>query len=169
MFSCYTPAWFSLTTHQHTVFTDAHLRRLEEITRAICPDFQTELANFNGHTNHVHLLVNFPPKVSPSRLVNLPQGRVSSRGMRERFPALTRHYWRAQQLWSGFYFTGSVAGAPTSMLRQHIPQQNSQREHSYTSAGHAGSGWAFTTALKGGALAHIPVAPGSPARAATRR
>jgi putative transposase len=112
-----------LTTYQHTVFTDTHPTRLEEITRAICADFETELLEFNGHTNHVHLLRNFPPKVVLSPLANSPTD-VYSRGMRERFPALTPHYWRAQRLWLGFYFTGSVVGAPTSVLRQYIPQQN---------------------------------------------
>jgi hypothetical protein len=42
MFPGYTPTSFSLTTYQHTVPTDTHLRRLEEITRAVYADFQTE-------------------------------------------------------------------------------------------------------------------------------
>lgn len=32
--------------------------------------------------------------------------------------------WRAQRLWSGSYFAGSVGGAPLSILRQYIEQQN---------------------------------------------
>ncbi|MFC9617291.1 transposase [Streptomyces sp. NPDC056938] len=31
---------------------------------------------FNGETDHLHLLVHYPPKVSPSRLVGPPQGRL---------------------------------------------------------------------------------------------
>ncbi|WP_406054527.1 transposase [Streptomyces sp. NBC_01077] len=38
---------------------------MEEITRAVCADFECELVEFNGENNHVHLLVNFPPKVAP--------------------------------------------------------------------------------------------------------
>lgn len=38
--------------------------------------------------------------------------------------ALVRHYWRAQRLWSGSYFAGSVGGAPLSIVRQYIEQQN---------------------------------------------
>ncbi|SDY16620.1 putative transposase [Saccharopolyspora shandongensis] len=38
--------------------------------RQVCADFETELAEFNGEANHVHLLVNVPPKVAISRLVN---------------------------------------------------------------------------------------------------
>jgi REP element-mobilizing transposase RayT len=49
---------------------------------------------FNGESNHVHLLVNFPPKMALSKLVNSLKG-VSSRRMRQEFPDLVRHYYRA--------------------------------------------------------------------------
>ncbi|MGQ4598645.1 IS200/IS605 family transposase [Nocardia sp. R6R-6] len=111
-----------VTKYRHRVFTDRHLARMEEIMRAVCTDFECELVEFNGETNHVHLLVNFPPKVALSRLVNSLKG-VSSRRMRQEFPDLVRHYWRAQRLWSGSYFAGSVAAAPISVLRQYIEQQ----------------------------------------------
>ncbi|MGA5146265.1 IS200/IS605 family transposase, partial [Streptomyces griseoincarnatus] len=48
----------------------------------------------------------------------------SSRRLRQEFPDLARHYWRAQRLWSGSYFAGSVGGAPLSSVKQYIEQQN---------------------------------------------
>lgn len=86
-------------------------------------DFECELAEFNGGANHVHPLVLFPPKVAISRLVNSRKG-VSSRRLRTEFPELARHYYRANKLWSGSSFAGSVGGAPISVLRQYIEQQN---------------------------------------------
>lgn len=71
----------------------------------------------------MHLLVNFPPKVAILKLVNSLKG-VSSRRTRQEFPELARHYWRAQRLWPGSYFAGSVGGTPISVLRQYIEQQN---------------------------------------------
>src|SRR5712672_2531057 len=111
-----------VTKFRHKVFSDRHLTRLEEIMRAVCADFETELAEFNGENNHGHLLVNYPPKVALSKLVNSLKG-VSSRRMRQEFPDLVRHYYRANRLWSGSYFAGSVGGAPLSVLRQYIEQQ----------------------------------------------
>jgi putative transposase len=112
-----------VTKYRHKVFKDVHLTRMEEITRAVCEDFECELVEFNGENNHVHLLVNFPPKVALSKLVNSVKG-VSSRRLRQEFPDLVRHCWRAQRLWSGSYFAGSVGGAPLSIVRQYIEQQN---------------------------------------------
>ena len=91
--------------------------------RAVCADFECELVEFNGEGEHVHLLVNFPPKVALSKLVNSLKG-VSSRRMRQQFPDLVSHYYRANKLWSGSYFAGSVGGAPMSVVRQYIEQQN---------------------------------------------
>ncbi|MBJ6636485.1 IS200/IS605 family transposase [Streptomyces sp. I5] len=112
-----------VTKYRHKVFTDPHLTRCEEIMRAVCEDFEAELVEFNGGNNHVHLLVNFPPKVAVSKLVNSLKG-VSSRRLRQEFPDLVRHYWRAQRLWSGSYFAGSAGGAPLSIVKQYIEQQN---------------------------------------------
>jgi REP-associated tyrosine transposase len=112
-----------VTKFRHKVFTDRHLTRMEQIMRDVCTDFEAELVEFNGENNHVHLLVNFPPKVAVARLVNSLKG-VSSRRLRQEFPNLVQHYHRANKLWSGSYFAGSVSGAPPSVVKQYIEQQN---------------------------------------------
>ena len=98
------------------VFTDAHLSRLEDIFQAVWADFGYDLVEYNGEAEHVHLLLTYPPTVQLSRLVNSLKG-VSSRRLRQEFPELARHYWRARRLWSGSYFAGSVGGAPLNVLR----------------------------------------------------
>lgn len=112
-----------MTKYRHQVFTGRHLERMEQIMRDVCGEFRAELAEFNGEAEHVHLLVNFPPTMAISRLVNSLKG-VSSRRMRQEFPELARHYWRAKRLWSGSYFAGSVGGAPISVVQQYIEQQD---------------------------------------------
>ncbi len=112
-----------VTKFRHKVFSDRHLSRMEEIMRAVCTDFEAELIEFNGDNNHVHLLVNYPPKVAVARLVNSLKG-VSSRRLRQEFPDLIRHYYQTNKLWSGSYFAGSVSGAPLSVVRHYIEQQN---------------------------------------------
>lgn len=72
------------TRFRHKVFEDRHLRRMEELLRQVCQDFECELVEFNAESEHVHLLVNFPPKVAISKLVNSLKG-VSSRMLRQEF------------------------------------------------------------------------------------
>lgn len=59
--------------------------------RDVCTYFAVELREFNGATDHVHLLVHYPPKVALSRLVGSLKG-VSTRRLRQEFPAYIRKY-----------------------------------------------------------------------------
>lgn len=111
-----------VTKFRHQVFSNQHLERLEEIFTQVCADFESTLVEFNGETDHVHLVVTYPPKVPISNLVNSLKG-VSSRYLRRDFPQLAQHYWRAKRLWSGSYYAGSVGGAPLTTLRQYIENQ----------------------------------------------
>jgi putative transposase len=110
-------------TCRHPVFTAAPRAGGADHAGGVCADTGAELAEFNSEANHVHLLVNLPPTVAISRLVNSLKG-VSSRRLRQKFPDLARHHWRANRLWSGSYFAGSAGRAPIPVLRQYIEQQD---------------------------------------------
>ena len=85
---------------------------MQEIFSSVCKDYEVELVEFDGESDHVHLLVNFPPKVSVSKLVNSLKG-VSSRLLKKSHPDLVARYWKGA-LWSRSYFAGSVGGAQPS-------------------------------------------------------
>jgi putative transposase len=84
-------------------------------------DFAAALVEMDGEDDHVHLLVNYPPKVPLLRLVNSLKG-VSSRRLRQMHPALRRRNCKGV-LWSPSYFAASCGGAPISIIRQYIQQQ----------------------------------------------
>lgn len=107
--------------YRRNVFDDAALTALHNIFRVVCADFETDLIEFNGEKDHVHLLVNYPPKVAISGLVNSLKG-VSSRRLRQDRPDIAKKYYRGG-LWSPSYFSGSVGGAPISILRKYIENQ----------------------------------------------
>jgi putative transposase len=104
------------------VFTKEILNALHVIFAQTCLDFEAELVEFDGEDDHVHLLVNYPPKVSVSSLVNSLKG-VSSRMVRQKnFPSIRKKLW-GNALWSPSYFAGSCGGAPIAVIRQYIEQQ----------------------------------------------
>ncbi|WP_418805187.1 IS200/IS605 family transposase [Parasutterella sp.] len=112
-----------LTKYRRSVFTKAVLEDLKEIFASVCQDFEAELVEFDGEKDHVHLLINYPPKVSVSRLVNSLKG-VSSRLIRKkRYPCMQDKLW-AGALWSPSYFAASCGGAPISIIKQYIEQQD---------------------------------------------
>jgi putative transposase len=96
---------------------------MKALMEGVCRDFESSLVEFEGEKDHVHLLVNYPPKVSISKLVNSLKG-VSSRMIRKKnYPTITKYLWGGA-LWSPSYFSGSCGGAPISIIRQYIEQQN---------------------------------------------
>lgn len=114
-----------VTKYRGKVFTNAALKRLEEIGRNACDQFEVELEDFNGEQDSIHLLVNYPPKVQSSELINSLKG-VSSRRLKAEFKEIRNHWIckRSGSLWSPSYFAGSLGGAPLTVLRQYIEQQN---------------------------------------------
>ena len=47
------------TKYRRGALTDPILTRCEEIMADVCRDFGAELREFNGETDHVHLLVHY--------------------------------------------------------------------------------------------------------------
>ena len=90
--------------------------------RDVCTYFAVELREFNGATDHVHLLVHCPPKVAISRLVGSLQG-VSARRLRQEFPGHIRTYLWGEHFWSPSYFAASCEGAPLAVMKEYIENQ----------------------------------------------
>ena len=107
--------------YRRDVFTKAILDDMRGVFADVCNDFSAKLIEFDGEDDHVHLLVHYEPKMAVAKLVNSLKG-VSSRLLRTRHPALAKRYWKGV-LWSPSYFAASCGGAPISIVRQYIEQQ----------------------------------------------
>ena len=65
--------------YRRKVFTPAVIATLQTVFAKICEDFEAALVECDGDYDHVHLLINYPPKTSVSRLVNSLKGASSRR------------------------------------------------------------------------------------------
>lgn len=124
---------FSLTVHlvfvckrRGKVFEAKHLVFLKMVFDGVCDDFESELLEFNGEKDHVHLLVSYPPKHSVAALVNSLKG-VSSRRLKIEYPELS-HFWSIAKsknaLWSPSYFAASCGGVTLDALKKYIENQD---------------------------------------------
>jgi putative transposase len=110
-----------VTKYRRRVFDAAAIDALRDVFQSVCRDIEARLVQMDGEDDHVHLLIEYPPKVPVSSLVNSLKG-VSSRLLRQRRPDLRKRYWRGV-LWSPSYFAASCGGAPIAIVRQYIEQQ----------------------------------------------
>ena len=77
-----------------------------------------QVLEFNSEDNHVHALIEYPPKLSISQIVNALKG-VSSR----RYGPAGYKKPHREALWSPSYFAISVGGAPLEILKEYIKNQ----------------------------------------------
>jgi putative transposase len=88
---------------------------------SVCKDFAVELVVFDGEDDHVHLRVNYPPRLLCRRWSIA--SKASSRLVRKKnYPGMRKKRWGGV-LWSPSYFAGSCGGAPIAVIRPYIEQQ----------------------------------------------
>ncbi|MGI8446318.1 MAG: IS200/IS605 family transposase [Streptosporangiaceae bacterium] len=107
-----------VTKYRRKVLTGSMIEYLSGVFGKVCEDFGADLAECNGEDDHVHLLIEYPPKVPVSVLVNSLKG-VSSRKLRERYTVRTHR----DHLWSPSYFAASCGPAPLDIIRQYVENQ----------------------------------------------
>jgi len=113
-----------VTKYRKSVFTKTILNELKEIFSHVCEKSEAELVEFEGEEDHVHLLVNYPPKVQISKLVNSLKAASSRLVQKKNYPSIQKALW-GRHLWSPSYFAGSCGGAPLEKVKQYIQNQSS--------------------------------------------
>jgi putative transposase len=116
-----------VTKYWRGVFTKEIVDDLRVIFADVCRDFEAELTEFDGEDDHVCLLLNYPPKVPLSALVNSLKGVSSHLVRKKNYPGIRRKLWGGA-LCPPFCFAGSCGGAPIEIVRQYIEQQRTPHE-----------------------------------------
>lgn len=91
-----------ITKYRKKILGELHHKYFNECVAEICKDFDAELKECNGESDHVHMLIQYPPTVQLSKLVNNLKS-VTSRRMRNEFLDLRGNYTKPV-LWSRSYF-----------------------------------------------------------------
>jgi len=121
-----TALWVHLvfvTKYRRRILDSAMLDFCQHTMAGVCPDLGAELVEFNGEPEHVHLLVAYPPTLAISTLVRRLKGRSSYAVRREYTGTCVRARMRSH-LWSPSYFAASAGGAPLSVIKRYIENQN---------------------------------------------
>jgi putative transposase len=111
-----------LVTKDHCkVINSDMLGRLHSIMQTTCQKWGCKLEQFDGDENHVYLLIDFPPEVQLSKLVNNLKT-VSSRLIRKEFKACVDNFCK-DAFWHGTYYIASCSGMTIDQLKHYVTQQ----------------------------------------------
>lgn len=110
-----------VTKYRRQVFDDAAIEWLRGHFAKVCTSLDCRLLAGDGEADHVHLLVEYPPKQAVSGIVNTLKG-TSSRLLRQVRPDIADRYWQGV-LWSPSYFAASAGGAPLEHVKRYVAAQ----------------------------------------------
>jgi putative transposase len=111
-----------VTKYRYKVLKGKHIDYLRNVFKETIEEMGGTLEEFDGEADHIHLLIQYPPKWSISKIVNNLKGR-SSRLIRRDMPDIKKRYRGEAGLWHRSYFAGSVGGAPLEIVKQYIEHQ----------------------------------------------
>jgi putative transposase len=108
-----------VTKHRQNIFTAESLELIQKSFVEVAKKMGFQIFEFNGEPDLIHVLIEFPPKLSISQIVNALKGVSSRRYGQAGFPKP----FGKQTLWSPSYFVSSVGGAPLEILKKYIQNQ----------------------------------------------
>jgi putative transposase len=114
-----------VTKYRRKVFDAPALDWLRGHFGKVCETMDCQLLACDGEADHLHSVVEYPPKLSISVLVNALKG-TSSRLLRKERPEIAGRYCGGV-LWPPSYFAASTSGAPLEVIRRYVEQQRASR------------------------------------------
>jgi putative transposase len=73
--------------------------------------------------DHIHLLVQSEPKISPLRIVKTLKGSSTILLWKSFESELKREFWKEHTFWSDGYFVCSIGNVSEQMIRRYIDEQ----------------------------------------------
>ena len=100
--------------------------RLRDILRQICATEKVEILKGAVGPDHVHMLLEIPPYIAVSRIVQHMKGE-SSRKLQMEFPRLGKSFW-GQHMWQIGYFCCTTGTITEQVIRNYIAEQGKKEE-----------------------------------------
>lgn len=96
-------------------------RRLYELLKQCADMNQWTIDELNVQVDHVHLLVQLPPKEAVAHAMQIMKG-GTSKVIRQEFPELDEFLW-GDSLWADGYFAESVGQVTEARIKAYIQNQ----------------------------------------------
>ena len=96
-------------------------KRIDELLQLCAASNGWEVLELNVQEDHVHMVVQFVPTISVSRMMQLLKGK-SSRIIRAEFPELEEVYW-GDSFWADGYFAETAGHCNIDMILAYVKNQ----------------------------------------------
>lgn len=111
-----------VTKYRKQVFTtDEKSSAMKKILKDIAERNGIEIANMEVMPDHVHIMISFPPKMTPASVVKSFKG-GSAKQWFIQFPNTKKQLWGGH-LWSPSYFMSTLGNVSKEVVAQYIDSQ----------------------------------------------
>ncbi len=93
-------------------------KRVREIIRRICSENGVDIISGVVSSDHVHIFISLPPRLSMSNFMQKVKGRSSLLIQRE-FPVLKKRYW-GRHFWGRGYFSTTNGAITEDVVLQYL-------------------------------------------------
>jgi putative transposase len=109
------------------MLTEKISQRLKQILHEIAAQYQFAIIASEVMSDHIHILIEAPPKHSPSDIVKTIKS-ISSRKLREEFrDHIEKYIWKEDGLWAKGYYLATVGDSVTTdIVKEYINNQKSK-------------------------------------------
>lgn len=111
-----------VTKYRKGAITDRVRTLLIDAARQVCENNETTLVEADGEADHLHLLIDYPPKMSLSALVGIIKTNTSRKVREQQWPEVTQALW-GKHFWSPSYCVLSTGGATIDTIKTYIQNQ----------------------------------------------
>lgn len=113
------------TKYRKKVLDGSMILQLRDILEKACEGLECTVLEMDGEADHVHILLEYPPKLAISTIVNNLKS-ISSRRLRTLNTDLVRQS-KSSALWSRSYFCCSAGGATIETLKAYVQSQSTPK------------------------------------------
>ena len=112
-----------VTKYRKRVLTPDILQFVKASASKVCDAWGCTLKEFNGESDHVHMLIDAPPNLKLSDFINNLKT-VTSRLTRKHYAEHVKKFYWKPVFWHRSYCIASAGGAPLDIIRQYIESQS---------------------------------------------
>ena len=113
------------TKYRRRIFNDGIFKYMLERLKELKEHYpELEILEIAHDSDHIHMLISIPPKMSVGKVVGIIKANTSRR-LKEKFSFLKEVYWGTDGVWSDGYFVTTV-GINERIIQKYIAMQGQE-------------------------------------------
>ena len=111
-----------VTKYRRGAITDRVRDVIITSAREVAKRYEFQILEVDGEDDHIHIVVDYPPKLSLSKLVMVLKANTAKKVRENRFEEVESVLW-GDHFWSPSYFVSSAGGASLDKVRRYVQDQ----------------------------------------------